>query len=297
MKNIFKNKIAIFVFIFPTLLIYTVVVFYPIVQTLVKSLYNWDGINLGKFVGLKHYIKLFTRDSTFRVSIINGIIYPTITVLYQIGLGTVIALVLSSKKIKGSRIFRSIYFIPSTLSTVIVCKLWLAMLASDQSNVGLINRIFSLLGLNYSQNWLSSGLSAIIVMAFLTAWQGIGNTILLIYTAIKSIPQAYYEAAMLDGATSFKAHIHITIPLLSETYKLLLILIISGGLRAFDHMYIMTGGGPGNATSTLTYMMYKSAYMNGNFGYACAIAVTLVLECLLCTLIINRFVARERINF
>jgi len=74
-------------------------------------------------------------------------------------------------------------------------------------------------------------------------------------------------------------------------------LIISGGLRAFDHMYIMTGGGPGNATSTLTYMMYKSAYMNGNFGYACAIAVTLVLECLLCTLIINRFVARERINF
>ena len=95
MKNIFKNKIAIFVFIFPTLLIYTVVVFYPIVQTLVKSLYNWDGINLGKFVGLKHYIKLFTRDSTFRVSIINGIIYPTITVLYQIGLGTVIALVLS----------------------------------------------------------------------------------------------------------------------------------------------------------------------------------------------------------
>lgn len=296
MRNVFKNKFHIFIFIFPTLLIYTVVVFYPIMQTLIKSLYNWDGINLGKFVGFKHYIKLFTKDSTFKISIINGLLYPMVTVIYQIGLGTVIALLLSSKRIKGSRIFRSIYFIPSTLSTVIVCKLWLAMLASDPSNMGLINRIFRFLGINYSQNWLASGFSAILTMAFLTAWQGIGNTILLIYTAIKSIPEQYYEAAKLDGATSVKAHFFITIPLLSETYKLLLILIISGGLRAFDHMYIMTGGGPGNATSTLTYMMYKSAYVSGNFGYACSIAVTLVLECLLCTLIINRFIARERIN-
>ncbi|MFC2470451.1 MAG: carbohydrate ABC transporter permease, partial [Lachnoanaerobaculum gingivalis] len=77
----------------------------------------------------------------------------------------------------------------------------------------------------------------------------------------------------------------------------LLILIISGGLRAFDHMYIMTGGGPGNATSTLTYMMYKSAYVMNNFGYACAVAISLVLECLCFTLLINRFVARERLMY
>ena len=78
---------------------------------------------------------------------------------------------------------------------------------------------------------------------------------------------------------------------------MLLILILSGGLRAFEHMYIMTGGGPGNQTTTLTNLMYKSAYLSNNFGYACAVAMTLVLECLLFTLLINRFVARERITY
>ena len=134
-------------------------------------------------------------------------------------------------------------------------------------------------------------------MGLVAAWQGIGNTVLILYTAVKSIPEQYYEAALTDGATSFQAHTKITIPLLSETYKMLLILILSGGLRAFEHMYIMTGGGPGNQTTTLTNLMYKSAYLSNNFGYACAVAMTLVLECLLFTLLINRFVARERITY
>lgn len=290
-----RDKKVLFIFIFPTLFIYTLVVFYPIIQTLYKSFFKWDGISTGEFIGIKNYIKLFTIDSTLKISLLNGILYPLVTVVYQIGLGTVIALLLSSKHIKGSRFFKSVYFIPSTLSTVIVCKLWLSILASDASNLGLLNRILAVFGL--SQNWLSSGISGILTLAFITAWQGIGNTILLIYTAIKSIPEQYYEAAIIDGASPLYAHRKVTLPLLAETYKLLLILIISGGLRAFEHMYIMTGGGPGNATSTLTYMMYKSAYISGNFGYACAVAITLVLECLFFTLIINKFVARERITY
>lgn len=292
-----RNKRALFIFIFPTVAIYTIVVFYPILQTVYKSFYQWDGITQADFIGLKNYIKLFTRDSTFQVSLMNGLLYPMVTVIYQIGLGTVIALLLSSKHIRGSRFFKSIYFIPSTLSTVIVCKLWIAILASDTSNLGLMNRLFQVFGISYQQNWLSGGLSGILTLACITAWQGIGNTILLIYTAIKAIPEQYYEAALIDGATAFYAHRKVTLPLLAETYKLLLILIVSGGLRAFEHMYIMTGGGPGNATSTLTYMMYKSAYMSGNFGYACAVAVTLILECLLFTLIINKCIARERITY
>ncbi len=297
MKWINSKKTAMFVFVFPTLVLYTMVVFYPILQTVYKSLFKWDGITLGGFVGLRHYIKLFTADSTFRISLRNGLLYPLVTASYQIGLGTVIALLLASRHIRGSRFFKSIYFIPSTLSTVIICKLWLSILASDESNVGLLNRIFEVLGLSYRQNWLASGLSGILTLAFITAWQGIGNTILLIYTAIKAIPEQYYEAAVIDGASPLTAHRKVTLPLLAETYKLLLILIISGGLRAFEHMYIMTGGGPGNATSTLAYMMYKSAYISGNFGYACAVAVSLILECLFFTLLINKLVARERISY
>lgn len=297
MKKVTGNKAAIALFILPTLLLYTVVVFYPIMQTAMKSLYEWDGINLGKFVGLKHYIRLFTGDRTFRISILNGLLFPLVTVVYQIGLGTVIAFILASKKIRGRKFFRSAFFIPSTLSIVIVCKLWLSILASDASNMGLLNKLFELFGVSYRQNWLAQGGTAILTMAFVAAWQGIGNTILLIYTAIKAIPEQYYEAAITDGARPIQAHIKVTIPMLAETYKLLLILILSGGLRAFEHIFIMTGGGPGNQTSTLSYMMYKSAYITGNFGYACAAAIALMLECLLFTLLINRFVARERLTY
>ena len=297
MKRVRQNKVAILLFTMPALTIYTLVVFYPILQTAIQSFYKWDGINPGEFIGLQNYVKLFTRDRAFRTAILNGLLFPTVTVLYQIDFGSVLAFVLSSKRIRGSRFFRSAYFIPSTLSTVIVCKLWLAVLASDPSSLGLLNRLFVLFGLSYRQNWLSSGLSGILIMGLVAAWQGIGNTVLILYTAVKSIPEQYYEAALTDGATSFQAHTKITIPLLSETYKMLLILILSGGLRAFEHMYIMTGGGPGNQTTTLTNLMYKSTYLSNNFGYACAVAMTLVLECLLFTLLINRFVARERITY
>jgi len=297
MKKVTGNKVAIAIFVLPTLLLYTVLVFYPIIQTAIKSLYEWDGINIGEFVGLKHYIKLFTGDKTFKVSLINGLLFPLVTVVYQIGLGSVIAFTLASKKIRGRKFFRSAYFIPSTLSIVIVCKLWLAILASDASNMGLLNKLFELLGLSYRQNWLAQGIPAILTMAFVAAWQGIGNTILLIYTAIKAIPDQYYEAAVTDGARPIQAYIKVIIPMLAETYKLLLILILTGGLRAFEHIFIMTSGGPGNRTSTLSYMMYKSAYVMNNFGYACAVAISLVLECLCFTLLINRFVARERLMY
>ena len=100
MKKVTGNKVAIAIFVLPTLLLYTVLVFYPIIQTAIKSLYEWDGINIGEFVGLKHYIKLFTRDKTFKVSLINGLLFPLVTVVYQIGLGSVIAFTLAYSPVK-----------------------------------------------------------------------------------------------------------------------------------------------------------------------------------------------------
>lgn len=294
MKKVMGNKLAILIFILPAILLYTIVVFYPILQTVLKSTYQWDGLNLGKFVGFGNYIELFTDDSSFKTALVNGLIFPAITATYQIGLGTILALLLTNKKLKGRGFFRSAFFIPSVLSVVIVCKLWLTMMNSEH---GLINKIFSLLGISYSQNWLAKGTTAIIAISFVCAWQGIGNTILLLYSSIKSIPEQYYEAAVIDGASTVQAHVHITMPLLAETYKFCLILIVSGGMRAFDHMFVMTGGGPGTSTYTLSYLMYSSAFRNGEYGYACAVAVTLVLECLVFTFIINKFVARERIVY
>lgn len=294
MQKVLGNKVAIIVFTTPAILLFSVIVFFPITQTLYRSMFQWDGINNGLFIGIENYTELFTNDGDFIRSIINGLIFPLVTSFYQLVLGTILALILASKTLKGKRFFRSSFFIPCVISVVIICKLWLAMLDSD---AGIINRILNLFGADHGQRWLSQGTSAIITIAFITAWQGIGNTILLLYGSIKSIPEHYYEAAIIDGASTMQAHFRVTLPMLAETYKFCLILIVSGGLRAFDQIFVMTGGGPGTSTYTLSYLMYSSAFRNGEYGYACAVAIVLVLECLLFTGIINRFVARERITY
>jgi len=119
----------------------------------------------------------------------------------------------------------------------------------------------------------------------------------LLYAAIKSIPEHFYEAARIDGATRIKAHLHITLPLILETYKFCLTFAVAGGLNAYANMLIMTNGGPGTDTYTLTFMSFRAAFQTNEFGYGCAVAVVLVIESLLATLVINRLVARERITY
>jgi raffinose/stachyose/melibiose transport system permease protein len=129
---------------------------------------------------------------------------------------------------------------------------------------------------------------AIYAIAVVNAWQWMGYQFALILAGIKSIPTSYFEAAQIDGASPIQAHLKITMPLLAETYKFCLLISVTGGIKAFTEMFIMTSGGPGNATYTLTYMMYSSAFRSGEFGYGLAAATILVLECLIAILVINR---------
>jgi len=163
---------------------------------------------------------------------------------------------------------------------------------------GLLNRVFELLGIQYQQEWLSSmGLPSILAIAFVSSWQGMGYQLALLYAGAKSIPNEIFEAARIDGASNFQTHRFITIPLMAETYRICLIFVVTAGLNAFAYMQIMTNGGPGTATYTLTFLMYRSAFRIFEYGYGCAAAVVLVALCLGVTLTINRFVARERIVY
>ncbi len=295
MNKSLSYKISILVFTLPTLLLFSIVVCYPILNTLHTSLYNWDGVNFAfaKFIGVKNYIDLF-RDTDFYKASNNGLIFAAVLVVYQLGLGTVFALLLSIKKLRARRFFKTAYFVPVVLSVTVVCLLWLSIYNPEH---GLLNKVFQILGIKYQQAWLSDMNISILAVAFVNAWQYMGVQLVLIYAAIKSIPEHYYEAATIDGASAVKAHLHVTFPLLAETYKFCLVVAITGGLKAFEQMYIMTGGGPGTATYTLTYHMYSAAFRSNEYGYACASATILVLQCLVFTVIINRFIARERIVY
>lgn len=293
MNKFLGNKTAILLFILPALLLYSVMVFYPIVQTFFRSLYEWDGLTEGTFIWFDNYKRLF-EDRLFFTSVYNGLIFALIITVTQIGIGTVLAFAVADMKFKGRRILRIAFFIPVVLSITVVCQLWLSIYNADY---GLINRVFDMLGLSYQQDWLSSSKTAIIAIAFVNAWQYMGYHFALLLAGVKSVPEQYMEAARIDGATKLQAIWKINIPMMAETYKFCLVFAITGGLNAFANMFIMTSGGPGTSTYTLTYLMYRSAFRVGEFGYGSAAAAILVLECLLATLIINRFIARERLTY
>ena len=295
MNKFLNKKSAIIIFIAPFLILYTLMMIYPIFQTLIKSFCEWDGITKPVFNGLENYKKIL-KDPDFIPSLKNGLIFAAVVFVYQQGIGTVMALIFSTKtlRIKGRNFFKTSFFIPVVLSTTIVGQLWVQLYNYDH---GLINNFLGLFGESHKIAFLSDPKIAIFAVAFTNAWQFMGIMFVFIYTAIKSIPEQYYEAATLDGASAWTIHRKITLPLIAETYKFTFVMSITGGLKAFDNMFIMTGGGPGGSTMTLSYMMYKSAFQKGEFGYGCVSAVLLIVECLLFTFIINKFMARERIIY
>ncbi len=288
MKKYMGNKLAIFLFVLPALAIFIIFDFCPIIQVFAYSFTDWNGLTTPTFLGLKNYIDLF-NDRVFYTSNRNQLIFAVIITLYQMFFATVFAITISDKKMKGRKFLRVAYFIPVILSVTVVCQLWSAILSGQ----GLLNKLFETFGSDYTQNWLGDRYKAIYVIAFVNAWQWMGYQFALIVAGIKSIPADYYEAAKIDGCSNVKAHMKITIPLLAETYKFCLIISLTGGIKAFTEMNILTGGGPNKSTFTLTYMMYNAAFKKSDYGYGLASASIMVIECMLVMLLIN-FIFREK---
>ena len=293
MKKYLGNKRVIIFLIAPAMILISVMVLYPMLVLVVHSFTEWDGLNPATFNGISNYIMLF-KDPIFYTGLKNGLIFAGLQALIQIPLATLLAFAVKHSGRIEKKFFRISYYIPAVLSITVVSQLWLSMYNADN---GLINKLFELLGISYRQNWLGDEHWAIVAITMVNIWQFTGYQFILLLSAVNSIPDHYFEAARIDGCTKAQAHIKITIPLMQETYKYCLIIAITGGLNAFASMNIMTGGGPGTSTYTLTYLMYRSAFKIGNYGYGCTSAVMLVVQCLIVSIIINRLVARERIVY
>ena len=282
MKKYMGNKLAILLFIIPALAIFIAFDFLPICQVFAYSFTNWNGLTTPTFTGLQNYVQLF-NDRIFTISNRNQLIFALVITVYQISFGTIFAITISDKKLKGRKFLRVVYFIPVILSVTVVCQLWVAILNAD----GLLNKVFEAFGSDFRQNWLEDRYRSIYVISFVNAWQWMGYQFALIVAGIKSIPSDYYEAAKIDGCSNAKAHLKITIPLLSETYKFCLVISLTGGIKAFTNMNIMTKGGPNKSTYTLTYMMYNAAFKKSQYGYGLAAASVMVIECMAVLLFIN----------
>ncbi len=294
MKDYFSNKMAIFIFAFPALFLFTIFVIFPIFPEILISFQKNDGFRNMGYIGFENYNNVF-QDKTFWRANYNTIVIVILSTFVGLPISLIFALTMDRLSEPMKRFFKASSVFPAVLSVTVIAQMWIAIY---EPMWGLLNTVLRTFHLdNLALAWLSDSRTVVLAIAVAFLWQYLGLNALLFYTGIKAIPKTYYEAAIIDGAGFIRTSIKITIPLLQDVTKYLLVLSILGSMSQFSHVRIMTGGGPGDFSRTVIYQLYYKAFSASDFGQGCAIAIIFVIECLILTFIINRFVAREKIEF
>jgi multiple sugar transport system permease protein len=253
---------------------------YPVLFSLYASLTQWNLLTRPRWIGLGNYVELFTTDRFFLKALANTGIYALGTVLPTVVLALVFALLLNLE-IKGRFIYRAIYFVPVVVPLVSVAILWQWIY---EPNFGILNFLLRFVGI-HGPPWLGSSQWALLAVIFIAIWRGLGYDIVLFLAGLQSISRDYYEAAALDGANAVQSFRFITLPLLSPVTFVVIVLGVIDGLQVFTVPYVMTNGGPANATLTVVLLLYNDAFQYQQMGLASAIAYCLFALLLLLTLL------------
>lgn len=264
--------IAGYLFILPNFLGFILFLFVPILMGLTISFTDYNGFNQFNFVGFSNYINMF-KDEYFQVSFLNNIIYTLVTVPSVIIIALLLAVALNTN-IRGSGFFKVLYFFPTISSMVAVGIVWNMLFSPTR---GPINQILLSLGIENPPMWLQSTKTALLSVMIVAIWKQCGYYMVMILAGLQAIPQQLYEAAAIDGANRLVQFFRITLPMLSPTMFMVLILNIISSFQVFDLISIMTEGGPGRATNVLVYRIYQEGFKHLNFGYASAMAYFLFL--------------------
>lgn len=262
----------------------------PIVAVAVMSLFNWNLLAGPRFVGLQNY------DTLFHSSIVGHSLLVTVYyVLLNIPAQTVLALLLASlmnKKMRGMGIFRTIYVIPWMATPVAMGIVWQWIF---DPQYGALNTFLGFFGL-HGITWLSTSQLAMPSIAAVNIWQYTGYNMLFFLAGLQSIPEELYEAASIDGVSRVQAFFHVTLPLLRPTMFFVLVTAIIGSFQVFDTVYVMTQGGPGMATNTISFYIFRQAFVFFHAGYASALSMVLFAILLTVTLA-QAFYFRKRIVY
>lgn len=240
------------------------------------------------FVFLDNYIKLFTNDLAHK-AFLNTLLYAVMVVPTTILLGTLLAVFVNSK-LRGVKIFRTIYFSPQVVTMTVVAVVWAFIFSSGES--GLMNSVLQLFGLE-PQRWLQDTQWAMFCIAVMYIWQSLGLQMLIVLGGLQYIPEELYEAAYLDGCNTFQKFWRITVPMLKNTLVYVLISTTINTLKLFTQVYVLTNGGPQNATTSVVYLLYKSGFINQQVGYSSAIAVVFFIIVFVISEIQNYIIGKE----
>lgn len=273
----------------PGLLLYTVVVLWPLLQSLQYSFYKWDGFSAPTWVGFQNYVNFFT-DPVLRSTLGNVLVLLVFFAILPIALGLVSAALITAAKRPGMAVFRWIFFLPQVLTSVVIALIFKRMYAPE----GPINEALRAVGLgDLATSWLGDFTWALPAVGLIGTWVTFGFCMVLFIAGASAISPELYEAVRMDGAGPIREFFTITLPGLRGQLAVALTLTITAALRAFDLIWITTRGGPGTSTLTPAVALYKAAFVNPNVGQAAAIGVIMAVLCLGIAWVITRLSEKE----
>lgn len=275
-----SNRLTAYAFLLPNVIGFLVFTLIPILVAFGLCFVKWDFANPMEFVGVRNFLKLF-RDDGFQISLWNTLYYTVVSVPSTIIIALFLAVILN-QKLKGIKLFRTIYFFPYISSMVAVAVVWNMLY---HPSMGPINNFLRMIGIQNPPGWTTSVVWAMPAVIIMSVWKQVGYYMVIYLAGLQNIPEQLYEAATIDGATWWQKFRYVTVPMLSPATFLITMLLIIGSFKVFDQIVIMTAGGPGRATNVLVYYIYDQAFLYFKFGYASAAAMVMFLIVLVFTLI------------
>ena len=289
MKKHIKTDKAAWLFMLPAAIIYLSVIVAPVLYSFFISLFKWNGIAEMEFVGLQNYINLLTDDKTFRTAIVNNLIWIVLTIFITMTVSLAFAVILN-KKFRGRTFFRDFFYFPSVIALIATAIIWRWIY---NPNIGFINQFFQLLGIDYSQQWISDPNVSLYAVFAAGLWQGIGQPMILFLAGLQAISPDVLEAATIDGANGIKKFFLITVPLLKDTFVIVIATLIVAAMKVYDIIQGLTGGGPNDATQMLATYMYSQVFQYNNVGYGTAVACIMVILMMIVIIPYVSFTAKE----
>ncbi|MFI5955451.1 carbohydrate ABC transporter permease [Cryptosporangium sp. NPDC051539] len=260
-------------FLVPALALYAFVVLVPSGRGAMLAFTDWDGLSPDRaWVGLGNFTAIFD-DADARAAVVQTLLVAVSVTIIQNGVGLLLALGVNSR-IKSRNVLRVFLFAPAVMTPVVTGALWKNLLAPD----GAVNWTFDAVGLSgLKQDWLGDPNIALWSIVGVVVWQYAGYSMVIFLAGLQGIPQDVHEAAEVDGAGPVRRFRYVTFPLLAPATTINLMLSIIGGLKLFDQVWVMTAGGPGHSTDTLSTLIYKDAFQFGEFAYSIALAIVLTI--------------------
>jgi raffinose/stachyose/melibiose transport system permease protein len=280
------DSLTIVLFLAPALVVFLTFVVYPILQSVYYSLFNWKGFGPAvDFVGLSNYVSILS-DQIFMKAVGNGFLIVALSLVIQLPMSLALALMVG-RDLPGRAFFRTIFFMPYVISEVITAIMWLGLYNPDPER-GFFNALLVLIPGVKAQAWLGNTSQVMACLFVVLTWKYFGLHMLLYMAGLQNIPAEIEEAARIDGANRRQLLGYITLPLLGGTIRTSVYLSVIGSLQQFILVWIMTKGGPVNASEVMATYMYRFGFVRFWLGYGCAVALVMFLICLAFSVVYQR---------